>query len=400
MTQADRLDRAVQLVRDHLEAEDRRHVPDVLATFTEDCIYQIPAYDLDLRGKEAIGQFYTAMFESFPDFANVQTTIHPSADAIFVECVTERTHEGVWRSIAPTGKQWRSTSLAQFPIAEDGLLAGEIVHANPVESLYRIGALPSPDIFSTVRRFRPLFQRVALVTGASRGIGAAIAVALAEAGADVVLAGRDEQALLSAAAEVRAGGTRVATVTGDLSDEEGCRAVVEAAAGQFGRLDVLVNGAGGTVRKPALEMSGAEWERILATNLSSVFYTSRAAAQLMPEGGSIINVSSLNSVVGNAWAAGYAASKGGVAQLTKSLAIEWADRGIRVNAVAPGMVETDMTAPLLADEERYERLLTHIPMGRFARPQEMGGAAVLLASDASSYMTGQTIYVDGGYLSV
>lgn len=398
-----RVDTAVRLVEEHLAAEDRRDVPAVLDTFTDDCIYRIPAYDLDLRGKGSIGEFYASMFRSFPDFVNVSTTVHPSADAIFVEVVTERTHDGVWRSLAPTGRTFRSTSLAQFPIADDGLLGGEIVHVNPVEALYRIGALPSRDLFAVVRRFRPLAGKVALVTGASRGIGAAAATALADAGADIVLAGRDERALAEAAEATRAGGTRVDTLTGDLSDAQRCRWLVEETVRRFGRLDVLVNAAGTTVRGPALESTEEDWDTVQTANLKSVFFTCQAAARVMREqdsGGAIVNIGSLNGVVGNAWAASYAASKGGVVQLTKSLALEWVSSGIRVNAVGPGMVETDMTAPLLADEERYGRLLNHIPMGRFARPEEMGGAVVFLASDASSYMTGQVVYVDGGYLSV
>jgi 2-deoxy-D-gluconate 3-dehydrogenase len=118
------------------------------------------------------------------------------------------------------------------------------------------------------------------------------------------------------------------------------------------------------------------------------------------EGGSVINVASLNSVVGNAWAASYAASKGGVAQLTRSLALEWVGHGIRVNAIGPGMISTEMTEPLIEDPERYAQLLTHIPMGRFGRPEEMGGAAVFLASPSASYLTGQVLFVDGGYLCV
>lgn len=403
MSNAARTTAAVDLVREHLAAEDRKDVPAVLATFTEDCIYRIPAYDLDLRGKEAIGAFYTSMFESFPDFVNVSTTVHPSTDAIFVEVVTERTHEGVWRSIAPTGRTFRSTSLAQFPIAEDGLLGGEIVHVNPVDALHKIGALPSSDLFATVRRFRPLATKVALVTGASRGIGAAIAAALADAGADVVLTGRDERALGASADSARAGGTRVETLVADLTEPDRCRWVVEETVARFGRLDVLVNAAGGTVRGPALDATERDWDAVQDMNLKPVFFTCQAAARVMQRqdsGGCMVNVASLNAVVGNAWAAAYAASKGGVVQLTKSLALEWAGAGIRVNAIGPGMVETDMTAPLLADPDRYGRLLGHIPMGRFARPEEMGGAAVFLASDASSYMTGQIVYVDGGYLCV
>lgn len=403
MTNEDRTGVAVELVHQHLAAEDRKDVSAVLATFTDDCIYEIPSYDLRIRGKEAIGAFYTAMFESFPDFVNVSVTAHPSVNAIFAEVVTERTHEGVWRSIAPTGRWFRSTSVAKFPIAEDGLLGGEIVYANPVDALHKIGLLPSPDIFAAVRRLRPLANRVALVTGGSRGIGAAIANALADAGAAVCITGRDEAALAASAQSARAGGTRIEAFGADLAEPAACKRVVDETVRRLGAIDVLVNAAGGTRRGPASEVTEQEWDAIQDQNLKSMFFTCQAAERVMREqesGGAIVNIASLNSVVGNAWAASYAASKGGVVQLTKSLALEWAQSGIRVNALAPGMVETDMTSPLLADPDRYQRLLEHIPLGRFAQPEEMGGAAVFLASDASSYMTGQVVYVDGGYLSV
>ncbi|MGC5021422.1 glucose 1-dehydrogenase [Micromonospora sp. DT47] len=393
----------LDLVKDHLRAEDRHDVAAVLATFTDDCIYRIPAYDVDLRGKEEIGQFYSGMFASFPDFANESETYHVSDEAVFVEIVTERTHGGPWRDFEPTGTTFRTTSLAQFPIAPDGLLGGEIVHVNPVDALYKIGALPNPDLFRAVRRFRPLAGRKALVTGASRGIGAAIASALAEAGADIALAGRDETALAEATARAAAGGIRVETLIGDVTDVATCERLMGDAVDALGAVDILVNAAGGTRRVPALEMTEGQWDAVQDMNLKSAFFLSQAAARRMVKlgrGGSIINVASLNSVVGNAWAASYAASKGGIASLTRSLALEWAGAGIRLNAIGPGMIATEMTEPLTEDLERYQALLAHIPMGRFSRPDELAGAAVFLASAASSYLTGQIIYVDGGYLCV
>jgi 2-deoxy-D-gluconate 3-dehydrogenase len=391
------------LVQEHLRAEDRHDVDAVLATFTDDCIYRIPAYDLDLCGKEEIGRFYSAMFESFPDFVNVDEKFHVAPNAVFVEILTERTHNGPWRDLPPTGTTFRTTSLAQFPVAADGLLGGEIVHVNPADALYKIGALPSPDLFESVRRFQPLAGRVALISGASRGIGAAIAAALADAGANVALVGRDETALAEARKRVAVGATRVETLLGDVTMPMTCLQLVNDVCEAFGRLDILVNSAGGTSRGSALNVTEQEWDSVQNVNLKGTFFLSQAAARAMilqGEGGSIINVASLNSVVGNAWAASYAASKGGVAQLTRSLALEWVGHGIRVNAIGPGMISTEMTEPLLEDRGRYEQLLAHIPMGRFGKPEELGGAAVFLASPSASYLTGQVLFVDGGYLCV
>lgn len=393
----------LQLVEEHLRAEDRHDVDAVLATFTEDCIYRIPAYDIDLRGKQDIGEFYSAMFGSFPDFTNISETYHDCGTAVFVEVVTERSHRGRWRDLEPTGATFRTTSLAQFPVAEDGLLGGEIVHVNPADALHKVGALPTADLFQAVRRFRPLVGQKALVTGASRGIGAAAATALAEAGADVVLTGRDEQALAAVAARAAASGTRVDTLLGDVADVDTCRRLVQETAELLGSVDVLVNAAGGTRRGAALDMTEDEWDAVQQMNLKSTFFLCQAAARQMAaqgRGGAIVNVASLNSVVGNAWAASYAASKGGIAALTRSLALEWADAGIRVNAIGPGMIETEMTQPLVDDPERHRRLVEHIPLGRFGRPDELGGTVVHLASPESSYLTGQVVYVDGGYLCV
>jgi NAD(P)-dependent dehydrogenase (short-subunit alcohol dehydrogenase family) len=241
------------------------------------------------------------------------------------------------------------------------------------------------------------------VTGASRGIGAAVARALAEAGAHVAVSGRDEAALATTAEDVRGWGTHVEELVADVTDVAACRSLVKATVARFGRLDLVVHAAGGTLRGPALDLTEQDWDAIQTLNLKSSFFLAQAAAKVMVEqegGGSIVMVGSLNGVVGNAWAASYAASKGGIVQLTKSLALEWAGQGIRVNAIGPGMIATEMTEPLTRDPDRYSALLAHIPMGRFGQPDELGGAAVYLASDASRYMTGQVVYVDGGYLCV
>lgn len=391
-----------QLVDAHLRAEDVGDVEAVLDTFTEDCIYQIPAYGIDLRGKEQIGNFYAGMFASFPDFENVSETVYAGDGAIFVEIVTERTHDGIWRDIPPTGRRFQTSSLAKFPIAPDGLLGGEIVYVDPVDALYKIGALPARDLFAIAHRFRPLAGLSALVTGATGGIGAAMAAALAEAGANLTVTGRNEAALHEVAATCRESGMRVRTAVLDVTAPDAVSAALADHAREFGGLDVLVTAHGSTVRAPALEMSVEDWDRIQDLNLRSVFVACQAAGRIMVDqgrSGSIVNVASLNSVVGNRWAAGYAASKGGVAQLTKSLALEWAEHGIRVNAIGPGMIETAMTGPL-REGPRWAELMQRIPMGRPGTPDDLRGATVFLASPTSSYMTGQVLYVDGGYLAV
>ena len=238
----------------------------------------------------------------------------------------------------------------------------------------------------------------ALVVGASRGIGAASARALAEAGADVALAGRSRADLERLATELgEAGDRRAVPLALDAADAEAVEATVASAAAELGRLDILVNAAGTTVRAAAEELPLAEWDRILAVNLRAAFAASRAAARLMPEGGSIVNIASLSSQFGIRRGAAYGASKGGVAQLTKALALEWGPRGIRVNAIAPGYIETELTRGLQEDEARYESIRARIPLGRWGQPDDIGGTVALLCSPLARYLSGQVIYVDGGY---
>jgi 2-deoxy-D-gluconate 3-dehydrogenase len=241
--------------------------------------------------------------------------------------------------------------------------------------------------------------KVALVTGASRGLGAAMAVALAEAGADVVCHGnsRHPQATCEG---VRATGRRAAAVTGDLSDPDVPRRLVRETLEAFGRLDVLVNNAGTIRRAPAATTSEEDWAAVLEVNLNAVFRLCREAGRLMLERGSgkIINIASLLSFQGGILVPAYAASKGGVAQLTKALANEWASKGVNVNAIAPGYFRTDNTAALQADETRSRQIQERIPAGRWGEPSDLAGAVVFLASDASAYIHGHILTVDGGWM--
>jgi 2-deoxy-D-gluconate 3-dehydrogenase len=243
--------------------------------------------------------------------------------------------------------------------------------------------------------------KVALVTGASRGLGAAMALALAEAGADVVLHASDRPADVTASEVAARTGRRTSLLTANLSAPAAAGDLVARAVGAFGRLDILVNNAGTIRRGAAAEHTDEDWDAVLALNLSSVFRLCRAAGRHMIErgaGGKIVNIASLLSFQGGITVPGYAAAKGGVAQLTKALANEWACRGINVNAIAPGYMETDNTAPLRADAARFRQISERIPAGRWGRPDDLAGAVVFLASPASDYVHGHVLVVDGGWM--
>jgi gluconate 5-dehydrogenase len=242
-----------------------------------------------------------------------------------------------------------------------------------------------------------LAGRRAVVTGASRGIGAALAEALVEAGAAVALLGHDAAALNAVRERLTPRGT-VVTQLADVALASESQAAIARAAGQLGGLDILINNAGVEQISASLAVSETLWDRILDTNLKGAFFCAQAAARLM-SGGSIINICSLTSEVGVPGATAYTASKSGMVGMTRALAAEWAPRGIRVNGIGPGYVRTALTEAFHQDPAWEQAVLAKIPQGRFGRMEDLGGAAVFLCSDAAAYITGQVLYVDGGYLA-
>jgi NAD(P)-dependent dehydrogenase (short-subunit alcohol dehydrogenase family) len=241
--------------------------------------------------------------------------------------------------------------------------------------------------------------RVAVVTGASRGIGGALATALAQAGAAVALLGRDPQALAQSQAALLAQGCTVMHAVLDVAAKSSLDAVFDRVLDWRSRVDILINNAGVEEPCASLEATEAWWDRIIDTNLKGAFFCAQAAARRMGNGGSIINVCSLTSEVGVAGAAAYSASKAGLAGLTRTLAAEWAVKGIRVNGIGPGYFRTALTESFYQDEQWQRSMLEKIPLNRFGRLEDLGGAAVFLCSDAAAYITGQILYIDGGYLA-
>jgi len=241
-----------------------------------------------------------------------------------------------------------------------------------------------------------LDDRVALVTGASTGLGSAIAIALGDAGARVACHGNTHspQATCEKIKEAQ-------PLVGDLSQPQTAKTLIEQTIDRFGSLDILVNNAGIIRRAPAVEYSDEDWAAVLEVNLSSVFRLCQLAGKHMIEserGGKIVNIASLLSFQGGITVPAYAAAKGGVAQLTKALANEWAKHRINVNAIAPGYMRTANTAALQADETRNRQILERIPAGRWGEPEDLAGAAVFLCSPASDYVNGHVLVVDGGWM--
>ena len=243
-----------------------------------------------------------------------------------------------------------------------------------------------------------LTGKVAIVTGASRGLGQYFARALARAGADLVITSRDAAALKPFSAEIEPLGRRVLPLPLDVRDHDSIRKMVESAVAHFGKIDVLVNNAGCNVRKPALDVTWDDWNLILDTNLRGTFFVAQAVARHMvaKKYGRIINIGSVTCVSGNAGLGPYGASRGGIKQLTMSLADDWGVHGITVNCLAPGWFKTQQNAKLYEDPEWVEYLCDRIPLKRPGQPVDLDGAVVFLASDASAYIAGQTLLVDGG----
>ncbi|HWR15348.1 MAG TPA: 2-dehydro-3-deoxy-D-gluconate 5-dehydrogenase KduD [Terriglobales bacterium] len=246
-----------------------------------------------------------------------------------------------------------------------------------------------------------LTAKTALVTGSQTGLGAGIAIALAQAGANIVLHGRDNRGANEVRSAIEAAGSTSEQFSGDISEPKVCEELVSFTVEKFGSLDILVNNAGIIRRAPASEFSEEDWYDVIEVNLNAVFRLCQIAGRhMLQQGhGKIINIASLLAFQGGVFVPSYAAAKGAVAQLTKALANEWAPRGINVNAIAPGYMATDNTAPLRADPIRNQQIVDRIPTGRWGTPEDLGGAAVFLASSASDYVNGHVLVVDGGWLA-
>jgi len=243
--------------------------------------------------------------------------------------------------------------------------------------------------------------KVAVVVGGTSGIGRAIAHGLAEAGADVVPTSRRTEQVEAAAREIEERGTRSLRVTSDVSDRASLERVLEETVKAFGHVDILVNSAERTKRAPTLDFTEEDWNAILETNLTGTLRACQVFGRHMLEReyGRIINIASLSTFVALYEVAAYSASKAAVASLTKSLAIEWSPRGVNVNAIAPGVFRTPLNEKLLDETDRGREFLTRTPMKRFGKVEELAGAAVFLASDAASFVTGEILTVDGGFLA-
>ena len=245
-----------------------------------------------------------------------------------------------------------------------------------------------------------LQKRVALVTGGNGGIGLGMAKGLAAAGATVVIAGRNKTKAQAAFAELRAAGAQAEFVELDVTQEKSCKQAIQEAAERFGRLDILVNNAGTTVRKQPQDLTAEDWHLVMNTNLTSAFFCSQAVYPHLVKagGGKIINIGSMMSLFGASYATPYAASKGAIVQMTRSMAIAWAKDNIQVNAILPGWIDTDLTRQAREQVAGLnDKVMTRTPAQRWGSPEDFAGIAVFLAAPASNFVTGAAIPVDGGY---
>jgi 2-deoxy-D-gluconate 3-dehydrogenase len=246
-----------------------------------------------------------------------------------------------------------------------------------------------------------LTDQIAVVTGASMGIGRGIALALAHAGADVVVTSRAVERAEPVAAEIRQMGRQALPLALEVLSLDSIDAMVEATLERFDRIDILVNSAGINIPEPALEVTEEHWDTVLDTNLKGLFFCSQRVGRVMMDQGrgKIINIASQMGLVGGNLRAAYCSSKGGVVQLTKVLAIEWSRHGVNVNAVAPTFIRTPLTEPMFRDEAFYQEVLSKIPLGRIGEVEDVAGAVVFLASSAADLVTGHTLLVDGGWVA-
>jgi NAD(P)-dependent dehydrogenase (short-subunit alcohol dehydrogenase family) len=255
----------------------------------------------------------------------------------------------------------------------------------------------------TTMSYKPmdLDGKVAVVIGGTSGIGLAIALGIADAGADVVATSRRQSEVDAAAQQIEAKGRRSLNVTSDVSDRKSLEHLLAASLAKFGKVDILVNCAGRTTRTPTIDVSEEEWNAIIDTNLTGILRSCQVFGKHMLERGygRIVNIASLSSFVALFEVAAYAASKAAVASLTKSLAVEWGPKGVLVNAIAPGVFPTPLNASLLNGTARGQEFLTRTPLKRFGKTEELAGAAIFLSSDAASFVNGEVIAVDGGFLA-
>ncbi|SEH43163.1 2-deoxy-D-gluconate 3-dehydrogenase [Halobacillus karajensis] len=250
--------------------------------------------------------------------------------------------------------------------------------------------------------FPDLKKKAVIVTGGSKGIGKSIALAFAEHGSKVVIVGRDESSLIEATNELKKLHMDCSYITADLTNVDEITRMIDQAVSRMGALDVLVNNAGINITKPALQINEEDWDQVLDINLKASFFCSQKAAEYMipKESGKIVNIASQMAFVGYWNRASYCSSKGGIVQLTKALAVEWAEHGVNVNAVAPTFIKTELTEKMFKDKAFAEDVYRRIPLGNLADPQDVAGSVLYLSSNLSKFITGETIKVDGGWTAI